>query len=130
MNFRKNLSVGQEVITAGGIYGQNKSIDETIEEGIDIREICEIEKRHKDVGQWHIFRSNRDKVRKIYQKQILKQKQYIIGEEDVRVLEYMTAKECCDTLAADKLKEIYEKVRYSNKDITPEDVRIAKGDLK
>ncbi len=28
MNFRKNLSVGQEVITAGGIYGQIKSIDE------------------------------------------------------------------------------------------------------
>ena len=28
MNFRKNLTVGQEVITAGGIYGQIKSIDE------------------------------------------------------------------------------------------------------
>ena len=28
MNFRKNLSVGQEVMTAGGIYGQVKSIDE------------------------------------------------------------------------------------------------------
>ncbi len=28
MNFRKSLSVGQEVMTAGGIYGQVKSIDE------------------------------------------------------------------------------------------------------
>lgn len=28
MNFRKNLTVGQEVVTAGGIYGQIKSIDE------------------------------------------------------------------------------------------------------
>lgn len=28
MNFRKNLTVGQEVMTAGGIYGQVKSIDE------------------------------------------------------------------------------------------------------
>lgn len=28
MNFRKSLTVGQEVMTAGGIYGQVKSIDE------------------------------------------------------------------------------------------------------
>lgn len=28
MNFRKGLTVGQEVMTAGGIYGQVKSIDE------------------------------------------------------------------------------------------------------
>lgn len=28
-NFRKNLEVGQEVITAGGIYGKVKEIEET-----------------------------------------------------------------------------------------------------
>ena len=30
MNFRKNLEVGQEVITAGGIYGKVKEIEDTI----------------------------------------------------------------------------------------------------
>ena len=108
----------------------NKGTDDAIEEGVDVREVCEIEKKHKDVKQWRIFRSNRDKVRKIYQKQILKQKKYIIGEADTHTLEYMTAKECCDTLAADKLKEIYEKVRYSDDEITAEDVKITKDSLR
>ena len=29
-NFRKNLQVGQEVITAGGIYGKIKEIEDTL----------------------------------------------------------------------------------------------------
>ena len=29
-NFRKNLEVGQEVITAGGIYGKVKSIEDNV----------------------------------------------------------------------------------------------------
>lgn len=29
-NFRKNLEVGQEVITAGGIYGKVKEIEDTL----------------------------------------------------------------------------------------------------
>ena len=28
-NFRKNLEVGQEVVTAGGIYGKIKELDDT-----------------------------------------------------------------------------------------------------
>ena len=30
MNFRKNLEVGQEVITAGGIYGKVKEIEDNV----------------------------------------------------------------------------------------------------
>lgn len=30
MNFRKNLEVGQEVISAGGIYGKVKSIEDNV----------------------------------------------------------------------------------------------------
>lgn len=29
-NFRKNLAVGQEVITAGGIYGKVKEIEDSV----------------------------------------------------------------------------------------------------
>jgi preprotein translocase subunit YajC len=29
MNFRRNLAVGQEVVTAGGIYGKIKEIEDT-----------------------------------------------------------------------------------------------------
>lgn len=111
-------------------HEQKKPSDDAVEEGIDVRETCEIEKKQKDIRQWSLFRSNRDKVRKIYQKQILKHKKNIIGESDVRTLEYMTAKECCDTLEANRLKEIYEKVRYSEEEITSEDVKISKSNLR
>jgi preprotein translocase subunit YajC len=30
MNFRKNLEVGQEVISAGGIYGKVKAIEDNV----------------------------------------------------------------------------------------------------
>ena len=37
-NFRKNLEVGQEVITAGGIYGKIKEIeDNTVDFGNSVR---------------------------------------------------------------------------------------------
>lgn len=44
-NFRKNLEVGQEVITAGGIYGKIKEIEDNtvvleIASGVKIKEIA------------------------------------------------------------------------------------------
>ena len=53
-------------------------------------------------------------------------KGYVNGLGD-EYSEYMTAKECCDRLAEQNLKQMYEKARYSIEDISAEDVRYARN---
>ena len=96
--------------------------------GQDIRESCAIEKRGKESPGWFAFLNNRERIRKIYRKQVLKHKDSIVGDRSVGALEYMTAQECCRKLPEEKdsagaLKDIYEKARYSEQDITSDDVR-------
>lgn len=97
-----------------------------INSGTDIREACTIEKNKKKESNWFLFLNNGEKIRKIYRKQVLKNKTAIIGDLDAEDLEYMTAKECCDKFAAGQLKKIYEKARYSAEEIASDDVRTAK----
>jgi len=73
--------------------------------GIDIRETCTIEKTKKEGSNWFSFLNNREKIRKIYRKQVLKNKTVIIGDLVVENLGYMTAKECCDKFAAEQLQK-------------------------
>jgi hypothetical protein len=101
--------------------------DKKIQNNIDIRESCVIEKQVKEGGGIFSFLSNREKVRRYYRKQMSKKKDMIIGDRDVEMLEYMTAKECCDKLDARNLKKIYEKTRYSAEEITSEDIKLAKS---
>ncbi len=100
--------------------------------GIDIRETCVIEKTQKEAVNRFFFLSNRQKIRKIYRKQIFKNKNNIIADQDLEVLERMTAKECCEKILPEKdlaqlLQKIYEKARYSQEDVTAEDVRLVKS---
>ena len=101
--------------------------DRKIEDGVDIREACVIEKQSKESRNIFAFLSNREKIRRYYRKQMTKQKAIIIGDQDLEMLEYMTAKECCDKLAAENLKKVYEKSRYSKEEITSEDMKLAKS---
>ena len=98
----------------------------TLQSNQDIRENCSIEKKEKNGKGWFGFLDNRERVRKLYRKKILKSSTKIIGNADQHHLEYLTAKECCDRISEDALKNIYEKARYSSEDITAEDIRIAK----
>ena len=110
-------------------HAVSKEENEELQTGIDIRETCIIEKNKKEAADWFAFLKPREKVRKIYRKQILKHKKDIIGENSPENLEYMTAEECCDKISsADKvsikdLKLIYEKARYSAEEISAEDVK-------
>ena len=110
-------------------HAVSKEENEELQTGIDIRETCIIEKNKKEAADWFAFLKPREKVRKIYRKQILKHKNDIIGENSPENLEYMTAEECCDKISsADKvsikdLKLIYEKARYSAEEISAEDVK-------
>lgn len=97
-----------------------------MQDGIDIRESCEIESAGGERLRWFSFLNNTEKIRKIYRKRVLKNKSLIVGEAGSKELEYLTAKECCDKISADSLKAIYEKARYSNESITAEDVRLVK----
>ncbi len=105
----------------------SKEDEKKINSEIDIRETCTIEKTKKEGNNWFSFFNNREKIRKIYRKQVLKNKTAIVGTLSAEDLEYMTAKECCDKFAAEQLKEMYEKARYSAEEITSYDVRAAKS---
>ncbi len=97
-----------------------------VQMGQDIRENCDIEiKRNRGLGVF-AFLNNKERVRKIYRKRILKHKNDIIGDRDIQVLGYVTAKECCDIISAKSLKQIYEKARYSKESISAEDIKLAK----
>lgn len=100
-----------------------------LEHGVDVREKCEIEKRKVRRKTLPIFRNPAERIRKIYQKQVLAGKKQLIGDLPDKHLEYMTAKECGDGLERTILTEIYEKARYSTEECTMEDVRNLKAGI-
>ena len=101
-----------------------------VQNGLDIRESCEIERGSGERSRWFSFLNNTEKIRKMYRKRVLKSKALIVGTSGNKELEYLTAKECCDKISADSLKEIYEKARYSNENITADDVRNVRASIK
>lgn len=105
---------------------RKKKGKEVLPENEDVREYCGIEKKSQRKAGGFIFRNNREKIRRIYQKKVLKKKNEIIGEQEQQQLKYLTAKECCDRLSEQQLKLVYEKARYSEEVISAEDVRLAK----
>lgn len=104
--------------------------EKTFNRSIDIRETCTIEKSKKETNNWFSFLNNREKIRKIYRKQVLKNKTAIIGNLSAEDLGYLTARECCDKFSAEQLQKMYEKARYSVEEIVLGDVKAAKSDGK
>lgn len=95
-------------------------------ENDDVREHCGIEKKSQRKAGSFLFRNNREKIRKLYQKNVIKHKAELVGEKEQSLLRYLTAKECCDKLSKQQLKLAYEKARYSEEEITADDVKAAK----
>ena len=108
----------------GAKRGQNKK--GKLLENDDVREHCGIEKKSQRKAGSFLFRNNREKIRKLYQKNMIKHKNELIGEQEQSLLRYLTAKECCDKLSKQQLKLAYEKARYSEEEITADDVKSAK----
>lgn len=96
----------------------------------DVRESCFAEKTEKEKASRDSFLSNRGKVRRAYKKQVLKKKEAIVGAGDVRELEHLTAKECCEKISAENLQTVYEKARYSRETVTAEDIRKIQAERK
>ncbi len=97
-------------------------------ENNDIREACETGQTHNKHRRTAFWSDSREKIRKIYRRQILKEKTVLIGEADPKQLEYLTAKECCERLHVESLKSVYEKARYSAEEVTKEDIRTVKAE--
>jgi hypothetical protein len=93
----------------------------------DIRESCRTEVKKKSRKSFLGFLNNEQRIRTIYKKKVLREKDKIIGEKQEQALSYFTAKECCEKMEASLLKEAYEKARYSGQEITSEDVRSVKN---
>lgn len=105
-----------------------KKIKNNLAENEDVREYCGIEKKsqRKKGISFMGLRNNREKIRRMYQKKVLKHKKELIGEKEQHYLKYLTARECCDRLSEQQLKLVYEKARYSEEEISSEDVKLAK----
>lgn len=104
---------------------KDKKANKKLSKNDDVREFCGIERNESRKSAVFVFRNNREKVRRIYQKKIMKHKNKIVGEQEQQ-LRYLTAKQCCDKLSEQQLKLVYEKARYSEQTISAEDVRLAK----
>ena len=105
-----------------GISGHKIEIETGQEDVFDVRERCAIEKKksgNKGTGLLQRF-FPAERIRRFYKKQILTGE---IRTESRESLNYMTARECSLILSLPEMADIYEKTRYSDREITAEDVR-------
>ncbi|MCM1191874.1 MAG: hypothetical protein NC123_02185 [Butyrivibrio sp.] len=92
------------------------------EDIFDLREKCNPEKRSvgsKRRGMFQRF-TPKERVRRLYKKKVLVSG---LAAEDRRALNCMTAGECGAALSLPEMAELYEQARYSDKEITFEDVK-------
>jgi len=88
----------------------------------DIREKCSIEKKNPDSRNAGLFRrfTPVERIRRFYKKRVLAGG---IKTEDRAALNYMTARECGHLLSLPDMARLYEQARYSDREITAEDVK-------
>lgn len=99
----------------------------------DVHEKCGIAKNTSGEKQKGFLKrfTPAERIRRLYKKQILSGKMTLFGrdwshdtsEQNEAALNCMTAKECGDRLSMPDMAEIYEQVRYSDREITSEDVK-------
>lgn len=92
------------------------------EDVCDVREKCSIERRGSGSKSKSLFRNFTpvERVRRLYKKKVLSGK---TGIKDRSTLKVMTARECGEVLSLPDMARLYERARYSDREITSEDVR-------
>lgn len=106
-------------------FGRNAAGENIItgrEDVLDVREKCSIEKSGSGSKSLSLFRifTPVERVRRLYKKRVLSGKD---GIKDRGTLKVMTARECGEALSLPNMARLYEQARYSDKEITSEDVR-------
>lgn len=108
---------------------------EVKEELVDKREKCEVSSVWDSQNKKRMlsFLSNKERIRKVYKKKIESARKTAgfrnflkENKEETCTKASSTARECCVSLDAEPLAEIYEKARYSNLECDSKDVRAAK----
>lgn len=105
-----------------GISGHRTEIVTGQADVFDVREKCTIERKEsgkKGVGLFQRF-TPVERIRRLYKKRVLSGSRV---SEDRETLNYRTARECGNILSLPDMAEIYEQARYSDSEITAEDVR-------
>lgn len=106
-------------------FGKNAAGENIItgmEDVVDVREKCSVEKSgsgSKSLSLLRIF-TPVERVRRLYKKRVLSGK---AGMKDREKLKVMTARECGEALSLPDMARFYEQARYSDREITSEDVR-------
>lgn len=97
-----------------------------LEAGADIREKCQVERPKKE-RRFLLGRLDaRERIRRIYKKEIWAERRRLAAEDQQELLRVLTAKECGQRLDRQQLAQIYEKARYSDRECTAEDVKKAR----
>ncbi len=99
---------------------------EEAENVTDVREKCEVERHQKEKRSFFGFLSTKERIRRIYKKEVWAGRWQLVKDGSPDVLRRLTAKECGDGLERKKLAQVYEKARYSQEECTVEDIRRAK----
>lgn len=95
---------------------------------MDVREKCAIEKKREQKEKRSVFGflTPAERVRKLYKKKVLASSFDLSGGlkgENSPKLELLTARECAGKLQIESMADLYEKARYSDQEITRENVR-------
>ncbi len=109
-------------ILMGKFRQVGKRREKEVQDMEDVREKCQID--------WSLHRkpllerlTPRERIRRIFRKQVLIGKHVILQGRKSARLEVLTARECTDRLDQDLLGTLYEKARYSEEECTLEDIR-------
>ena len=102
------------------------TVEEELDNTTDIREKCEIERRQSKKHSFFGFLSTKERIRRIYKKEVWTGRWQLAKDGSPDVLRRLTAKECGEGLARNRLAQVYEKARYSEEECTSEDIRRAK----
>ncbi len=109
-------------------HGSREDLHE--ESIFDVRERCEIEQKHgKKKQPFFGSLSSRERIRKLYKRKLLSSSVQM-PEKERNLLEYRTAREWESTLETEGMAEIYERARYSDREVTTMDVKQMKAACK
>lgn len=92
----------------------------------DVREKCEVERKAKEKRAPFEFLSTRERIRRLYRKEVWAQRMQLVTDGSPSFLKLLTAKECGQKMERAPLAQSYDKARYSDQECTAEDVRKAK----
>ena len=103
-----------------------KVLDKEDENYGDVRERLVTEKKVKERKSPFEFLSTKERIRRVYKKEVWARRSWLVADGSPAFLRVMTAKECGEKMERYALAEAYEKARYSDEECTSEDFRHAK----